>query len=262
MYVTQNFVAFSGWPDTRVLLSLVDVSSIEKSNTLMYVPNALIFKTADEEYFLASFLDRDQCYNFITSLCEVAKRLVDLQGPSPLVTDRNLVFGFQSNFTSLSGNFTSLSGNSTAGVIMNALSNASASLYETTDNMVKTNANSFVPSTDSTKIVSSMSASIDTGLLQSDLPRKLLLPHRKLEEQSKSLFSMITSPKQSPSISTDCEVETKLSDQRVPAARSFKSLGMGNMFVKRRIITLGSHTFESAPDKLWERFWLKSDGYS
>lgn len=44
MYITQHFLAFSGWPDTRVLLPLQDLKSVEKMNTLKYVPNAILIK--------------------------------------------------------------------------------------------------------------------------------------------------------------------------------------------------------------------------
>ncbi len=96
MFVTQHFIAFSGWPDTRVLLQMGSVEKLEKMNTLMYIPNAISLITADQqEYFFGSFIDRDQCYNLIKNLLEVEKRIVELHGVNEAVASRKLEYGYQ-----------------------------------------------------------------------------------------------------------------------------------------------------------------------
>jgi GRAM domain len=95
MFITQRFMAFSGWPDTRVLLALHNITAIEKTNTLIYLPNAILLTTADkEEYFFGSFIDRDPCYSLLTSMSEVSKRLMELGGISDDIHS-TLVFGIQ-----------------------------------------------------------------------------------------------------------------------------------------------------------------------
>jgi hypothetical protein len=98
MFVTQHFIAFSGWPDTRVLLQMGSVEKIDKMNTLMYIPNAISIVTNDqEEYFFGSFIDRDQCYYLIKNLLEVEKRIVELNGVNEAVASRKLEYGYQAN---------------------------------------------------------------------------------------------------------------------------------------------------------------------
>jgi len=48
LFVTQRYLAFSGWPDTKVLLALRNIEKLEKSNTLVYIPNAITIVTADK----------------------------------------------------------------------------------------------------------------------------------------------------------------------------------------------------------------------
>lgn len=96
MYVTSGFLAFTGWPEVRVLLTLDNIDHIEKTNTMMYVPNALLICTTDnEEYFFGSFIDREQCYNFLNRMSQISKRLVELHGKNPMLEGRNLVLGIQ-----------------------------------------------------------------------------------------------------------------------------------------------------------------------
>lgn len=80
LYVTQNYLAFSGWPELRVLIPLAEVSKVEKSTTLGYIPNAITIKMKDNsDYFFASFIDRELCYNLIVRLSQIAKSVVDLR---------------------------------------------------------------------------------------------------------------------------------------------------------------------------------------
>jgi hypothetical protein len=71
---------FSGWPDTRVRISLKEIVSVEKEK-MFFLPNALTVKTSDgEDYFFGSFLDRDLCYRMLTSMVMIEKSLVELTG--------------------------------------------------------------------------------------------------------------------------------------------------------------------------------------
>jgi len=94
MLITQNYIAFSGWPETRVLLAMELIESIEKQNTLMYIPNAISITTATEEYFFGSFIDRDPCYNLLTRLSAVKKKLVEINCNAD-TEKRKVVLGLQ-----------------------------------------------------------------------------------------------------------------------------------------------------------------------
>jgi hypothetical protein len=93
MYVTQHYIAFSGWPETRILLRMSSITSIEKMNTLNFIPNAISIKTNDDDYFFASFIDRDPCYKLITSMSELDRGLEEQYGPN--MASSNLIFGYQ-----------------------------------------------------------------------------------------------------------------------------------------------------------------------
>lgn len=102
MYITQHYVAFSGWPDTRVLLSMKRIDIINKSNTLMYIPNAITIQLYDKsEYFFASFIERDLCYQLLTNLMQVERRICELAGPDGVPDPPHLVFGYQHRSTIL-----------------------------------------------------------------------------------------------------------------------------------------------------------------
>ena len=94
LYVTQHYIAFHGWLDnTRILLPLHNVVFVEKSNTMLYVPNALSITTQlYGDYFFGSFIDRDQCYNLIVRMSEVCKRLLEFK---EYVEPKHLLFGNQ-----------------------------------------------------------------------------------------------------------------------------------------------------------------------
>ena len=93
MFLTQQYLAFSGWPEGRVLLSLQQIAGVERT-TVFFVPNALLVTTTvGEEYFFGSFLDRDQCYNLLTVMVKIAKGLVEMEfysehgGRQPLIEE-------------------------------------------------------------------------------------------------------------------------------------------------------------------------------
>jgi len=92
MLITQQYLAFSGWPDTRVLLSLQQIATVEKQS-IFFVPNAILVTTlVGEDYFFGSFLDRDLCYNILTCTSNIAKSLVQMElvpGVSPVPSDHS-----------------------------------------------------------------------------------------------------------------------------------------------------------------------------
>jgi hypothetical protein len=96
MFVTQHFIAFSGWPDTRVLLQMSALNKVEKMNTLMYIPNAIsLLMSNQEEYFFGSFIDRDHCFSLIQRLVEVEKSIAQQYGVDDAIANRKLDFGYQ-----------------------------------------------------------------------------------------------------------------------------------------------------------------------
>lgn len=82
MFITNHYLTFSGWPEIKVVLQLKDISTVEKTNSLFFVPNALLITTGDEEYFFSSFLDRDLCYSMLNSMVEIEKKLEEIHNQS------------------------------------------------------------------------------------------------------------------------------------------------------------------------------------
>lgn len=80
--VTTKNLTFSGWPECRVNIPLHYIASIDKTNTVMIIPNALLIKVmSGEEYFFGSFMERELCYNLLSSMVEVSKGLQEINGP-------------------------------------------------------------------------------------------------------------------------------------------------------------------------------------
>ncbi len=80
LFITNQYLAFSGWPETRVLISLCDIENVEKKQ-MFFIPNALTVRDSDgEEYFFGSFLDRDLCFRMLTSMVAIAKSLGEIAG--------------------------------------------------------------------------------------------------------------------------------------------------------------------------------------
>lgn len=97
MFITQHFVAFAGWKDMRVLLPMRNVLRIEKTNTLLYIPNALTIILEDKggEYFFGSFIDRDACVQMLKNLVEIERRIIEIHGHDATLEARGLEFGYQ-----------------------------------------------------------------------------------------------------------------------------------------------------------------------
>ena len=80
-----------------MLLSLKDIVKVEKTNTLLYIPNAiLVHSKTFGEFFFGSFIDRDVCYSLLTGMSQVLKRLGEIDGGDGVEAEtRELVFGLQ-----------------------------------------------------------------------------------------------------------------------------------------------------------------------
>lgn len=80
--ITTKNLMFAGWPECRVVIPLHSISSVEKTNSLMIIPNALLLKVeSGEEYFFGSFMERELCYSLLTSMVEVSKGLQEFAVP-------------------------------------------------------------------------------------------------------------------------------------------------------------------------------------
>jgi len=85
MYITQNFLAFSGWPEMRVLLHMNQITSVERTNSVIFIANAVLITTYEGiEYSFGSFVDRDHCYTILHSMVEVFKSLREIASGKPL----------------------------------------------------------------------------------------------------------------------------------------------------------------------------------
>ena len=70
---------------------------MEKTNTLLYIPNAiLVHSKLYGEFFFGSFIDRDVCYSLLTGMSQVLKRLGEIDGgDGGEIETRELTFGLQ-----------------------------------------------------------------------------------------------------------------------------------------------------------------------
>ena len=98
MFITQHYLAFSGWPELRVLLELKEIVGIEKSNTLYYIPNAILINSESYgEFFFGSFIDRDVCFALLNNMSQIAKRLIEIKRDDNTLSPdiEELVFGLR-----------------------------------------------------------------------------------------------------------------------------------------------------------------------
>lgn len=81
--MTTKNLMFAGWPECRVIIPLHNISAVEKTNSLMIIPNALLITVnTGEEFFFGSFMERELCYTLLNSMVEVSKGLQEIAGPS------------------------------------------------------------------------------------------------------------------------------------------------------------------------------------
>lgn len=66
-------------------MPLAEVHSVEKSNSMFFVPNAIEISMdpTKESLFFASFLERDDCHDFLQRMIGIAQGLKKITGPAP-----------------------------------------------------------------------------------------------------------------------------------------------------------------------------------
>ena len=82
----------------RVLLELKEIINIEKSNTLYYIPNAILVNSeAHGEFFFGSFIDRDVCFALLNNMSQIAKRLTEIKKDNNTLSPEidELIFGLR-----------------------------------------------------------------------------------------------------------------------------------------------------------------------
>lgn len=287
MYITQHFIAFSGWPDTRVLLSMEHIVKVEKMNTLMYVPNALQITTKDtEEYFFGSFIDRDQCFNLIVQMSDVGKRLLELHGPNPAIEEKGLVFGFQSNYTAAA--ISAISASVASATQFNPsvndpnippiLSNVVAS--GVTPSKVDSNMiTSFYSQAMKSFLPSDVSSAVASNLIQNSNLAPLEVEMERLENVSQNNISADSqSPISMPSIAKSTPNDNKsisslgLTSDFLPIAKiegPFNGyddiddgINVSSLFKKFNITTVGEHVYKDVSvSDFWKLFWLNISGF-
>jgi len=287
MFITQSFLAFGGWPDTRLLIPLQSIASIEKTNTMIYVPNALLITTIDkDEYFFGSFIDRDYCYNLLQSMSSVARHLAKLPDSKRVsVYDRNLVFGLQSNSTSLSSSSETVQNlTSTTLAAIRPYGNAIKSLISTDTNV----ANALAAVSPSLQINPNKESSLltnksfsETSDYSPDSNDKDLSFQRGqsdiMNDQSKGTSPQQTTKKSltvinTPIKSSDIEMSefkssnaiNTINDEVVSNAPTSisPSIDFSSLFKNYGITSLAHFNLtDSCTNDLWRSFWLNSDGY-
>lgn len=77
MYLSLNYVCFYSnllVHETRIALPYTQIKAITKANLLKFIPNAIEIRTQDgREYFIGSFINRDQAFDYITKLWRSAQ---------------------------------------------------------------------------------------------------------------------------------------------------------------------------------------------
>lgn len=198
MFITQHYIAFSGWPDTRVLLQLATLDRIEKTNTLMYIPNAILIATdSKEEFFFGSFIDRDQCHTLLYKLSKVEKHLLQVRSKDNLdsCVDRQLEFGFQSRDYSynLMQILTAPSGSQQ--VITSTITDVTneVEMSTMTSTTTKVHTESVDMSSTTIAVVSSSPSTIHSAIVPPRLTKQYLMIED--EESYENISSLLTNPK-------------------------------------------------------------------
>lgn len=273
-------MAFSGWPETRVLLALQDVASIEKTNTLYYVPNAILVSTSSgssslekEDYFFGSFIDRDQCYNLLTSLVKVSKRLIDLHGPASVLENRNLILGYQFPRPELQQSSTFLSDSRSAvspprSDPRNAISPSRGISKETKSSMassppsinaILTQTLSQSPPRGDAPIIDNIRTDISgiNNLTETNLN---LIPVEQLSQADDSIGEI-----QNTSTSIAMESSESYLKESIKAQEfddNDDSIILSTLFIKSGVADLDSFRLPGVSvSDLWHSFWINGQGY-
>ncbi|KAF9564940.1 GRAM-domain-containing protein, partial [Agrocybe pediades] len=80
MYISVQHVSFNsnifGWV-TNLSIPMTDIVKLEKANTALIIPNAILITTEEQEYFFASFLFRDSAFETIEKIWALAKPRIE-----------------------------------------------------------------------------------------------------------------------------------------------------------------------------------------
>ncbi|KAF9564939.1 hypothetical protein CPC08DRAFT_815693 [Agrocybe pediades] len=80
MYVSVQHVSFKseifGWL-TKISIRMTDIMRLEKANTAIIIPNAILIATAERDYFFASFLFRDSAFETIEKIWAMSRPQID-----------------------------------------------------------------------------------------------------------------------------------------------------------------------------------------
>ena len=94
MYLTPNYLCFSGWGDAHAVVPYLQIKVIEKKHSARVFPNAIELDTMDQGIlFFGSFLYREDCFKNLIQLWQIRKQMVQLMSngsclpPSPSSAD-------------------------------------------------------------------------------------------------------------------------------------------------------------------------------
>lgn len=84
LYLTQNYLCFTGWNDAYAVIPYVDVKSLEKKHSARVFPNAIEIETeTDGKLFFGSFIYREDCFQTLMQLWKIRKQIGHLLSDAP-----------------------------------------------------------------------------------------------------------------------------------------------------------------------------------
>jgi hypothetical protein len=237
MFITQHYLAFSGWPELRLLLSLKDLSGIEKSNTLYYIPNAIqVNSNTYGDFFFGSFVERDVCFGLLSSMSLVAKRLVEIKidGKIEPAETRELIFGLRTvkgaGMTYL-GDYVSL---------MAAQAKAISTTYQGQGHAL-TNANNSDENQLNSVVISD---AISGAVITNNAEVAIATDNRSVPSSKSNKMELGAN-------SSRFEAESNVED----------GINLEHLFLKFGIQPLCSHELPFCVSDVWRSCWLSGGGY-
>eukprot|EP01034_Spumella_vulgaris_P023821 gene23821-30092_t len=261
LFITQHFLAFSGWPDTRVLLPLSSIKNLEKCNTMVYIPNAISITVEEgEEYFFGSFIDRVQCFTLLTNLSEIAKRIISIQGNAFQPETRVLEFGYQSCYNpfgvvesaAAAGGATTSPNNALEMVSLQ--NNGEVSSPSTADSLVGIALNE---SASSKSNDNNNNGGLTTSSGHKEVPEYIPSPNSPLLNESTTKTTTIRKKK----------IRAPPAPRPVPAVEAFFSpevkdgVNLSTLYADKGITPMLERTFDFSVPDLWRCYFLRGEGY-
>lgn len=283
MFITQKYVAFSGWPDTRVLLSLAQVKAITKTNTLVYIPNAISITMEDDSaYFFGSFIERDACHSLLNNLSTIEKRINELNGainiePTDASGENLLELGYQTRQTifrsTADGSISAASPtgavpqNGTAGAGMN--SSAAINRLRRISQSLKTpdrKNRALSPGSDFSDKLSPVNEreeelQEEDGSTRSVLNRDTVVETNVVQTVRTDVTrskTVVQNGKKLPMLPPKSPMSAFSNS---PFAKELPEVSLDGLFATRGIELLQSENFEFPVISLWRSLWLHSSGY-